>query len=268
MLETYLRRIGHAGPPKPDLATLTALHRAHINTLAFENLDVQLSAPPDMSLDAMLDKLVMRGRGGWCYEMNGIFGWALREIGFDVTRVAGGVMREHMGDQQMGNHLCLLVHLEQDYLADVGFGSALEQPIPLQIREHDSLPYRVGLSDAGNDYWRYSERSFGEPFSFDFRTEPADEDLLASKCIWQGTNPASNFTTNLVVQKRFGSRHIALRGRVLTETGIERATRTILDSAEELVSVLNNTFGLDMPEAAALWPKVCARHAELFEEQA
>jgi len=216
----------------------------------------------------MFDKLVTRGRGGWCYEMNGVFGWALREIGFDVTRLVAGVMREHMGDQQMGNHLCLLVKLDQDYLADVGFGSALEQPIPLQAGEHDSVPFRVALTRTDDGYWRYSERAFGDPFSFDFRAAPADEGLLASKCEWQGTHPDSNFIANLVVQMRQGARHMTLRGKVLTEANAEGLSRTTLESAEELVAVLESVFNMDVPEAASLWPKICARHAQLFEGQA
>jgi N-hydroxyarylamine O-acetyltransferase len=263
-LEAYLRRIGFTGSPKPDLSTLKALQYAHINAIPFENLDVQLATPPDMNSEAMFDKLVVRGRGGWCYEMNGVFGWALQEIGFDVTRLAGGVMREQMGDRQIGNHLCLLVRLEQDYLADVGFGSALAQPIPLQPGEHDSAPFDVGISRVDDDYWRYSERAFGDPFSFDFRAEPADETLLAAKCEWQGAHPDSNFIANLVAQKRQGARHLTLRGKVLTEIGADGVKRTTLGSAEELVSVLKSDFNVDVPEAAALWPKICARHAELF----
>jgi N-hydroxyarylamine O-acetyltransferase len=263
-LEAYLRRIGFAGSPKPDLSTLTALQLAHINAIPFENLDVQLATPPDLNPEAMFDKLVVRGRGGWCYEMNGVLGWALREIGFDVVRLAGGVMRERMGDRQIGNHLCLLVRLEQDYLADVGLGSALVQPIPLRAAEHDSAPFDVGLSRVDGEYWRYSERAYGDTFSFDFRAEPADETLLAAKCEWLGTHPDSNFIANLVAQKRQGARHVTLRGKVVTEISADGVKRATVQSADELISVLKGVFGLDVPEAAALWPKICARHAKLF----
>lgn len=267
----YLRRIGYSGSLRTDLTTLTALHRAHLRAIPFENLDVQLGRPPDMCLETMFDKLVMRGRGGWCYEMNGIFGWALEEIGFDVMRIAGGVMREQAGDQQMGNHLCLIVKIDRDYLADVGFGGALERPIPLQAGDHDCTPFHAGLTNAGDDYWRFSERAHDRPpFSFDFRAEPADEALLAAKCNWQGRDQASNFTMNLVAQQRLGARHVTLRGRVLTETSAASSTRNIVNSAKELTNILKTVFSLslDMADAETLWPKICARHADLFGSEA
>ena len=264
-LQAYLQRIGYAGSLEPNLVTLVALHREHLNAVPFENLDVQFGAPPDLNLDTIFDKLVMRGRGGWCYEMNGVFGWVLKEIGFEVTRIAGGVMRQSRGDEQSGTHLCLIVTLDRDYLVDVGFGGALVTPIPLQVGEHNRPPFKVALSDAGNGYWRYSERAEGEPFSFDFRAEPADEKLLDTKCAWQGSDPSSNFTNNLVVQKRFGSQHVVLRGRILKATGAASGGATLINSAEELVSTLKNVFGLDVPESVTLWPKVSNRHARLFD---
>ena len=90
-LAAYLARIGHTGPVQPDLATLRAVHRAHHFAIPYENLDVQLKRPVVTDPAAAFDKIVTRRRGGWCYEMNGVLGWALAEIGFNVTyRMSGG----------------------------------------------------------------------------------------------------------------------------------------------------------------------------------
>ena len=97
-LQAYLDRIGFKGPVRPDLATLRAVHRAHQYAVPFENLDVQLRRPVVLDIEPNYDKIVRRRRGGWCYEMNGVMGWALREIGFDVMRMGAGVMRETVGD--------------------------------------------------------------------------------------------------------------------------------------------------------------------------
>src|SRR6185503_6394389 len=97
-LQAYLDRIGFAGEARPDLATLTALHRAHLLAIPYENLDVQFGTPVTIEPAAAFEKIVTRGRGGWCYEMNGLFGAALDEIGFQVTRLAGGVRRDLMGE--------------------------------------------------------------------------------------------------------------------------------------------------------------------------
>jgi N-hydroxyarylamine O-acetyltransferase len=263
-LSDYFARIGFALDARPDLATLSALHQAHLGAIAFENLDVQLGRPIDIGPEAVFDKLVRRRRGGWCYEQNGLMAWALGEIGFDVTRMSGGVMRERAGDAQMGNHLCLMVRLDQPYLVDVGFGGSLAEPLPIRPGERHDAPFLVGLSDTGDGYWRYAEGTGDGAFSFDFRAEPADEALLAAQCLSLQTDPASSFVQNLVVQKRSGARHVSLRGRVLSELGAGAPEPTVLESADALVATLDRVFGLDIPEAAGLWPAICARHEMVF----
>ena len=264
-LAEYLERIGHGWNVRPDLETLRSLHRAHVEAIPFEALDVQLGSVPSMEPNAIFDKLVGQRRGGWCYEMNGLFGEALQQIGFEVTRVSCGVMRHVGGEERRGTHLALLVRLDgEDWLADVGFGSSLIEPIPLAEARHDHRPFAVGLSRAEDGHWRFSEHSSGDAFSFDFRAEPADEALLAEKCRWQASAPDSNFVLNFVAQKRAGERHIALRGKVLTERSPEGETRRELADADEFATVLADTFGIEHPGVHSIWPRIEARHAELF----
>lgn len=265
-LSAYFDRIGYAGPARTDIATLTALHRAHTEAIPFENLDVQLGRRIEITPEAIFDKLVTHRRGGWCYEQNGLLGWALRQIGFDVTRLAGGVMRESLGDTQIGNHLCLLVRLDQPYLADVGFGGSLSAPLPLRAITRNDAPFDVALADIGDGYWRFTEGRAGMSeglFSFDFRADVADEALLLRTCTMLQTATDSNFVLNLVVQLRRGETHRTLRGRVFSHAG---GDRRLLASAEELVTTLREEFRLDVPEAATLWPTLFARHAALFPE--
>lgn len=264
-LAAYLARIGHGRTVRPDLETLRSLHRAHLETIPFEALDVQLGLVPSLEPAAIFDKLVMQRRGGWCYEMNGLFGRVLEEIGFEVTRVSCGVMRHVGGEERMGTHLALIVRLDgREWLADVGFGSSLIAPVPLAEQRHAHCPFEVGLSRTEDGHWRFSEYASGEPFSFDFRAEPADEALLAAKCRWQASAADSNFVLNFVAQKRAGERHIALRGKVLTERLPEGETRREIADAEEFAAVLAGTFGIEHPDIRSLWPRVEARHAEIF----
>ena len=111
-LAEYLERIGHGWNVRPDLETLRSLHRAHVEAIPFEALDIQLGSVPSMEPNAIFNKLVGQRRGGWCYEMNGLFGEALQQIGFGVTRVSCGVMRHVGGEERMGTHLALLVRLD------------------------------------------------------------------------------------------------------------------------------------------------------------
>jgi N-hydroxyarylamine O-acetyltransferase len=266
-LAHYLERIGHGWHVRPKLPTLRSLHRAHVSAIPFENLDVQLGLTPSLEPEAIYAKLVERRRGGWCYEMNGLFGAALQAIGFDVTRLACGVMRQDGGDERLGTHLALLVECDGPWLCDVGFGGALLEPLPLAAGEREDAPYGVSLAQTDDGCWRFTER-FHTPFGYDFRPEPADEALLAAKRDWQATHADSNFTLNFVAQKRLPESHLALRGRVLTErTAGGTTTHTIAD-ADEFTSALAERFGIDEPRAREIWPRVLARHRELFDEAA
>src|SRR5262245_18666189 len=97
-LQAYFARIGFTVEARVDLDTLTRLHRRHLECISYENFDVLLRRPLDLDPARIFNKLVMKRRGGWCYEMNGLFAWALEEIGFKVTRLAGAVLRERFGD--------------------------------------------------------------------------------------------------------------------------------------------------------------------------
>ncbi len=261
----YLDRIGYAGPRAPDFATLDGVMRAHVAAVPFENLDVQLGRPVGLDLETIFTKIVGQRRGGWCYEQNGLLGWALAELGFEVRRIACGVMRAANGDAAMGNHLALIVRLDRPWLVDVGFGGSQAAPIALAEASHAHPPYAITLSRADADHWRFSETlGADKPFSFDFAETSADEALLAAKCAWLQTGAELPFVPNFVVQRRAGDRHLSLRGRVFSERGSEGETERLLADADDLVATLKDRFGLDVPEAATLWDRVAARHAALF----
>ncbi len=266
-LQHYLARINYAGSLEPSFATLAALQRAHVCSVPFENLDVQLGRPLSTRVDEAYEKIVVNLRGGWCYEQNGLFGWALSEIGFDVRRIAASVMRETNGAESEASHLCLLVRSPESstkYLADVGFGGSMITPIALESAQHDQPPFKIGLDKLDDGYWRFWENPGDGKFTFDFRDEPARESSLARKCENLQNDPASSFVLNLAAQLRARDQHFVLRGRVFTVARPGTTDSKTLDSPEELVSVLTNEFHLDVHEIAGLWPRITARHEELF----
>ncbi|MFI4950965.1 MAG: arylamine N-acetyltransferase [Caulobacterales bacterium] len=264
-LAAYFERIAYAGPARPDLATLVALHRAHLQAIPYENLDVQLGRPLTPAPGAAVEKIVGRRRGGWCYEMNGVFGVALRENGFKVTRMAGAANRELLGDIVAGNHLVLLVEVEgQPWIADVGFGDGSQDPFPLRTHAMTVGGYKFRLEPLDERWWRFHNHEFGGAKSFDFVVEPADPALLAGRCDWLQYDATSHFVLNLIVQRYRGDTILQLRGRLLrtvTPAGVESR---LIGSADELVEVLASDFALDVPEAAGLWPRVVARHDEVM----
>jgi len=267
-VDAYLERIAYDGPVQADLATLTALHRAHLRAIPYENFDVQLGRPVTIERAPIFEKMVTRRRGGWCYEMNGLFGWALTELGFNVTRSAGAVMREVSGDNAIGNHLVLKIELEEGiYLGDVGFGDGPLDPIRVAPGPFTSHGFGFALSRAPHGWWRLHNHKWGGAPSFDFNLAPADESLLAKKCEWLQTAPDSVFVQNTVCQRHTTDGLAILRGRVLRAlTPAGHADRLVTD-AEDYVAVLDKVFGLRLPDAASLWPQICARHEALFAKE-
>jgi N-hydroxyarylamine O-acetyltransferase len=268
-LAAYLDRIGYAGPVRPDLATLRGVHRAHLQAIPYENLDVQLGRRLTTDPAAAYDKIVRRGRGGWCYEMNGVLGWALGEIGFSVTRMAGAANRELLGDVVVGNHLVLRVEIDgEPWIADVGFGDGTLDPFPLRPAEMTVAGFPFTLEAMDEGWWRFHNHPWGGARSFDFQDAPADPELLAGRCEWLQFAPESNFVLNLVAQRYRDETILQLRGRSLRTVRPDDATTRLIETPDELVDVLSADFDLDVPEVANLWPRICARHEEVMAAQA
>ena len=267
-LRSYLHRVGFRGSVRPSEDTLARLLRCHVLSVPFENLDVQFGKPVTMGAEAAFDKIVGRGRGGWCYEQNGLFGWALSEAGFDVTRVAAAVCRDERGADALANHLCLLVRTPDDaesvFLADVGFGGSMIRPIPLEVSQHEQMPFRISLEKLDDGYWRFGEESGADTVSYDFLAEKGDESEMSEKCTRLQTDPESSFVLNLVAQKRLPETHVSLRGRILTINAASGKETRVLQSRDDLVDALRNVFQLDVREAASLWDKIVERHEALF----
>ena len=160
----YLGRIGMARPALADAAALRALHRAHQVAVPFENLSIHLPEPISLDEADLVDKIVRRRRGGFCYELNGLFALLLEALGAEVTRLAARVY----GDGRLGppfDHLALAVRLPDGtgpWLADVGFGSHSVYPLRLDSRDGQDDPAgRFLLTDADDDLLAAYRDHFG-----------------------------------------------------------------------------------------------------------
>ena len=267
-IEAYLKRIAYDGPLRKDLATLAALHHAHLRSIPYENLDVQFGNPVTIERPAIFEKIVTRGRGGWCYEMNGLFGWAISELGFKVTRSVGAVMRHVRGDEAIGNHLVLKVELEEGlFLADVGFGDGPLDPIRIVPGPFISHAFEFALTQEERGWWRLHNHKGGGAAAFDFDLTPANESLLAERSFWLQSSPDSPFVQNAVLQRHAADGLWMMRGRVLRHLTPHEQKDYFVESAPEYVGVIEEVFGLKLPEAANLWPRICARHDAIAAEQ-
>ena len=262
----YLERIGFSGTPAADLATLAELHRRHVETIPWECLDAFAGRPTTRDPGRAFDKIVGQGRGGWCYEMNGLFAWILEGLGFEVTRLAAGVMRDVMGDDAaIGNHLLLVVRLDRDYLADVGLGSGLIEPIPLAEGSYRQRFASYRLERLDDRWWRFHNQPNVMPPSFDFALDLRDEARLEGRCRWLQTDRASPFVNNAVVQRYGPDRLDSLAGTMWTRIDDRGVHRTPITDAAAYDRALRELFGIAEPEAERLWAKASTA-APLLED--
>src|ERR1017187_1683598 len=130
-VEAYLRRIQYDGPREPSLETLRELHRQHLFTVPFENLDIALRNPIQLDPELIYQKVVLRGRGGYCYELNGLFHELLEALGFTVCMLSAQVRRDDGSFGPDFDHMLLKATLDEPWIADVGFGDSFVDPLPL-----------------------------------------------------------------------------------------------------------------------------------------
>jgi N-hydroxyarylamine O-acetyltransferase len=178
--------------------------------------------------------------------------------------VAGGVHRHERGDAAVGNHLVLLVRLDRVYVADLGLGDGLREPVPLAAGTYrqGELEFRLERLDDG--YWRLWNHRLGDPVAFDFREDPADEALLEAQCHRLQTSPESGFVQNLAVQRMTENGVVLLTGRVLAHRTQAGTKKRLLGSVEELEAALDEEFGIRGVAMAEVWPAIVARHEAVF----
>jgi N-hydroxyarylamine O-acetyltransferase len=147
-VDAYLDRIGLSAPLEPNLSNLERLQRAHLTQVPFENLDVYAGRTVRTDDEWTVTKVTQRGRGGWCFELNGAFAALLTQLGYDVERRAATVLYGSVS--AIPTHLTLQVNLERPYLVDVGFGDSFIRPLPLDAEgPHDGGTAAFGFRFDG-----------------------------------------------------------------------------------------------------------------------
>ena len=257
-LDAYLKRIGLGRTEglAPDAATLTALHRAHVATIPFENLALMLGHQVRTDLGSVQDKLVHQRRGGYCYEQNTLFGAVLQRLGFRVDRLLArvGSDREPLRPR---THMVLSVEVEgRRLLADTGFGNGLLEPIPLD----PDGPHRQGvwsyrtLGPDRTGVRRFQELDAGEwQTRYRFTDEPQHAVDVVMSNLYTTTWPSSPFRHRPIVIRREVGVSRELIGRQFSLVVPGRAADSVQLSDAGVVDVLREVFGLDLtPEEQAV----------------
>jgi N-hydroxyarylamine O-acetyltransferase len=251
-LRAYFERIGFNGEARPDRTTLEALVAAHTATIPFENLNPFLGLPVQLSSEALVDKLVRRRRGGYCYEQNGLFAQVLATIGFVFTPLAARVQWNVPADAATARtHKLLLVNLpEGPALADVGFGGVCTGVLDLVADLAQTTPHeRFRLLQADGQWQQQIEigTEWRPTYRFDLTPQLAVDDELGNW--WTSANPNSHFTFSVIAARSPVGRRHALRNfdYSIHVPGGESQKRQ-LGTPDDVCAVLENDFGIEIPD--------------------
>lgn len=260
-LDAYLARIGYDigrdGELAPDVRTLTALHRAHVAAIPFENLDVALGRQVPLDLKSLQSKLVDRRRGGYCYEQNSLLAAALERIGFQVAG-RGARNRSRGATLPPVTHAVLVVTIDgEQWLADAGFGwQGVLEPVPLRAGvtvEQSGWTFGIGVEDEGIHVLRsLRPEGWTDLYAFSPQTlYPGDFTVMNH---YSSSHPQSRFLGQVVAQRPGADVRRALVRETLSSVRADgSAEERIVDTAE-LAATLETEFGieLDSEERAGL----------------
>jgi len=252
-VEDYLARLDCASRSEPSAENLRVLQRAHLERVPFENLDIHLGRPIVLDLPSLHDKIVRRRRGGFCYELNGLFAWLLGELGYSVTLLSGRVSDgERLGPEF--DHMALLVECEGRWLVDVGFGDSFLEPLLLEPAREVGQPWSRYWLEERAGVWRVVRLRDGVSSSqYEFTLAPRRLEDFAAMCRHHQTSPDSHFTRQVTCSRAMlpHGRLTYSGGRLILTVHARRYELPITRWAD-LEHVLRNRFGIELGSAEAV----------------
>jgi N-hydroxyarylamine O-acetyltransferase len=241
----YLARIGYVGQVTPTAHTLRDLHHAHMLSVPFENIDIDLGRKIVCDEAAFLRKVVELRRGGFCYELNGAFAALLRELGFQVTLLSARVARDDGSDSPEFDHLALRVDLEEAWLADVGFGDSFVEPLRLQAgieQPQSSGSYRIVERQDSLQMESKIDGAWRRQYSFTLTPRRLAD--FAPVCDYHQTSPESPFTRKSLCSMATPAGRITISERRLIVTRNGKKEESQLGSEEQWRAALQERFGV------------------------
>jgi len=263
MLIPYLERIGLKLPLAADAASLRRLQLAHMLHVPFENLDIALGRPIRLGLTTLYDKIVTRRRGGFCYELNGLFAWLLDDLGFEVTYLSASDYDPHTGGYGPDfDHLVLLVRCPEDeapqvrWLVDVGWGDSFRIPLHADDEgEQDGglKTYRITTGppaapdiEAGvrRQLWERHTNGVWER-QYAFTDQPRAFVDFEGMCRYHQTSPKSIFTRKRIctLATQYGRVSLEDNRLIITQRGV-REERLV--TPQEEPGLLRELFGINL----------------------
>ena len=253
-VEQYLKRINYYGGIAGNLENLIAIHRQHLLYIPYENLDLLNGIPLSLEADDLFRKIILNKRGGYCFELQGVFCCLLKSLGYQVTQYAGRFMDEP-GVIQMRRHRVLVVDLgEKRYVCDIGVRSESSR-CPLELTE--GLVQTDGISE----YRYHKDRFYGwvlmqkekgkdwKPLLGFTEEEQIDDDYIMPSFYCE-KHPQSTFNKFMKVSIFTADSDLTIVGNTFkVYQDAKVVERKELETTEEAVKLLKDIFGIEVPES-------------------
>ncbi len=248
-IHSYIRRINYDGPLSPTYDALRKLQLAHLLTVPFENLSIHWKEPIILNDAALFKKIVVQKRGGFCYELNGLFAALLRILGFKVAMLSAGVINAAGEIGPKFDHMTLMVTLAERYLVDVGFGDSFRKPLLLDSRLEQVQGERAYRIDATAERLTLlqSDENGNWEAQYQFGLQSYDYADYAEMCHFHQTSPQSHFTQRRICSLATRQGRITLSERRLIQTDGARRDERELTGEDEYAEALRKHFDIDPP---------------------
>jgi N-hydroxyarylamine O-acetyltransferase len=246
-IELYLKRFHALSFKEVSLKNLSELQNLHLQHIPFENLDVIRNRPIYLNLKTIYDKIVVHCRGGYCYEVNGLFHSLLCELGYDAHLVSATVLRKTGKWAKADTHAAILVNLDQPHLVDVGFGAACPRlPIPMNGVEKADVGATYFINQVDDQQLDLVFETSNEKRTlYRFNNEPKSLIDFHEGCVFNQVSKDSSFTHHDVVTKATPTGRVTLTDKTLTI--IENDLRKKVDLTEaEKQQTLRELFSIQL----------------------
>lgn len=244
----YLDRVG-LKQEEPTLSYLKKLQKAHLLHIPFENLDIHYGSKIILDYSKIFDKVIIRKRGGFCYELNGLFYHLLYHLGYDCHVISGRVMSEQTGEfGRPYDHMAIVVCLEDaEWLVDVGFGDGAISPLKIKVGEIqmdftrywklDTDPDENLILKLSNDTSYFATKLL-------FTLEEKQLIQFIEMCEYHQTSPASPFTQKKLVTMLTSGGRVTLTDRKLKVSELGEVYEYDILNEDEFLSKLEYHFGI------------------------
>ena len=248
-VDKYLERIGYIGRLQPNIKCLRKLHEAHIMSIPFEALDVELGNEIILDLDLIFEKVVYRKRGGYCYELNYLFNWLLRTIGFECYMISARIYdQEELGPEN--DHMAIIAKLDKMWLVDVGYGDLFLRPLQLEsrLKQKDTFKWYLIKGVRPSEYilTESLHESHGYIRKYKFDTTPKEINQFEEQNQFKQFSPESYFVKNRICTIATKKGRKTIFNDIYKDKTREHYSQLKIESNEDLHKILVDQFNISI----------------------